>query len=130
VDFLSISEFVHDEYGVGGSVDSFDVTSGEGSIAYKNPGYVADLFFEVDSGAFELTIEQQGWVAVMNDLRKGRDTGTLWSWVIDVAAGFLVVISVTGLAMQLFLARRRRSALISAAVGSVLLVGLVVVTLG
>ncbi len=129
VDFLTISEYVRDEFGVNGSVDSFDLTNGEGSIAYKNPGYSADLFFDVETGEFELTIEQQGWVAVMNDLHKGRDTGTAWKWVIDLSAAFLVVISLTGLVMQLFLRKRRRSALISSAVGALVVVGLIAYTL-
>ena len=129
VDFLTISEYVREEFGVTGSVNSFDLTNGEGSIAYKNPGYSADLFFDVETGEFELTIEQQGWVAVMNDLHKGRDTGTAWKWVIDISAGFLVVISLTGLVMQLFLRKRRRSALISSAVGALVVVGLIAYTL-
>ena len=118
VDYLTISEYVREEYGVGGAVDSFDTTGADGSIAYRNAGYAADLLFDTETGEFDLTVEQQGWVAVMNDLHKGRDTGSAWKWVIDIAAGFLVVISLTGLTMQFFLRKRRRSALISAGVGA------------
>jgi uncharacterized protein len=129
VDFLSISEYVRDTYDVRGSVDSFDVTNGQGSIVYKNPGYSANLFFDADAGTFDLTVEQQGWVAVMNDLHKGRDTGSAWKWVIDVAAGFLVVVSLTGLVMQFFLRKRRRSALVVAGVGAALTIVFVVVAI-
>lgn len=117
VDYLSISEYARDEHGVTGHVDSFETVGGEGSIAYKKPGYSANLRFAVDSGTFELTVEQQGWLAVMNDLHKGRDSGPSWRWLIDVAGGFLVVIAATGLVMQLFLRKRRRRALVSALVG-------------
>lgn len=129
VDFLSVSEYVRDEFGVSGHVSSFDVVNDEGSISYRNAGYSADLFFRVESRAFELRIEEQGWVGVMNDLHRGRDTGPQWNWVIDVAAVFLVVIALTGLVMQLFLRKRRRSALIGAAAGTVALVVLILVTL-
>ena len=133
VDFLSISEYVRVNYDVRGDVDSFEATStansNEGSITFENPGYSADLFFDVETGEFELTVEQQGWVAVMNDLHKGRDTGSAWKWVIDVAAGFLVVISVTGLAMQFFLRKRRRSALLAAGAGAITLIVLIAITL-
>ncbi len=129
VDFLSVSEYVRDEFGVNGHVSSFDVVNDEGSISYRNAGYSADLFFQVGSRAFELTIEEQGWVGVMNDLHKGRDAGSRWSWVIDVAAVFLVVIALTGLVMQLFLRKRRRSALIGAAAGTVAVVVLILITL-
>ncbi|MEI7990948.1 MAG: PepSY-associated TM helix domain-containing protein [Actinomycetota bacterium] len=129
VDFLSVSEYVRDEFGVSGQVSSFDVVNDEGSISYRNAGYLADLFFRVESRAFELTIEEQGWIGVMNDLHRGRDTRSQWKWVIDVAAVFLVVIALTGLVMQLFLRKRRRSALIGAVAGTVALVVLILITL-
>lgn len=129
VDFLSISEYVRSEYGVNGTVESFDEVNGEGTIAYKNAGYSADLFFAVDSGRFTLDIEQQGWVGVMNDLHKGRHTRSTWNLVIDIVAIVLIVISATGLVMQFFLRKRRRSALISAAIGVVVLVALMLITL-
>ena len=50
VDFLSMAEYVRSEYDVTGTVDSFEATSGQGSIAFKNPGYAADLFFDVGTG--------------------------------------------------------------------------------
>lgn len=129
IDFLSVSEYLRDEYDVVGSVDSFGVVNGEGSIAYKNPGYAADAFFDVETGEFTLTVEQQGWVGVINDLHKGRNAGDAWRWVIDVAAGFLVVISLTGLVMQLVLRKRRTSALVAAGVGSVAAVAVMFVAL-
>lgn len=129
VDFLSASEFARKTYGIKGEVDSFDVVSGKGTIAYRDPGYSAELFFDVQTGTYDVTIEQQGWVAVLNDLHKGRDTGDGWRWVIDVSAGFLVVISLTGLGLQLVLRKRRRSALIAAGLGALVIVLLIAVTI-
>lgn len=129
VDFLAVSEYIREEYNVGGHVDSYDVVNGQGSIAYKNAGYAADLFFDVASKKFELKIEQQGWVGVMNDLHKGRDTSSTWKWIIDISAIFLVVVSITGLLMQLFLRKRRRTALLSAVAGAIALLVLTFVTL-
>jgi hypothetical protein len=121
-DYLTISEFARSELGVSGSVDSFETTNGTIGITYRNPGYGADLFVDAVDGTYQLNVEQQGWVAVLNDLHKGRDSGSTWSWVIDVSAAFLVVVSLTGLLMQFFLRRRRRSAFISVAVGSIVTV--------
>ena len=121
-DYLTISEFARSELGVSGSVDSFETTNDTIGITYRNPGYGADLFVDAVDGTYQLNVEQQGWVAVLNDLHKGRDSGSTWSWVIDVSAAFLVVVSLTGLLMQFFLRRRRRSAFISVAVGSLLTV--------
>lgn len=129
VDYLTISEYVRDEHGVHGSVDSFSTTNGEASIAYKSAGYAADVFVDVETGSFELVVEQQGWVGVINDLHKGRDTESSWNWTIDIAAGFLVLIALTGITMQLFLRKRRRSALISVGAGSAVMLFLVWLTL-
>jgi hypothetical protein len=129
VDFLSIAEYVRDDYGVVGSVDSFDETNGQGSIAFVNPGYRADLLFDVATGTFDLTVEQEGWVAVVNDLHKGRSTGGAWKWLIDVSAGFLIVVSVTGLVMQFFLKKRRRSAFVAAGAGLAVVLAVAAVTL-
>jgi hypothetical protein len=129
VDWLTIAEYIRSEYDVKGAVASFDVVNGEGSIIFKNPGYSADLVFDVETAAYELTVEQQGFLAVMNDLHKGRDANSTWKWVIDISAGFLVVISLTGLTMQFFLRKRRRSALIGATVGGVVSIVLMYLTL-
>jgi len=128
VDFLTISEFARNELRVSGAVSSFDATGHQGEISYRKAGYSADLVFDTDTKTFDLTIEQQGWVGVLNDLHRGRDTGSSWKWVIDIAAGFLVVVSLTGLLMQFFLKRRRTSAYVSAGIGAFLLVMLIVQT--
>ena len=126
VDFLSISEYVRAEYGVIGEVDFFGTTGREGSIAYRNPGYAADLFFDIDDATYEIRVEQQGWVAVVSDLHQGSETGSSWRLLIDITAGFLILISITGLVMQFFLKKRRRSAFIVSGVGIVLTVALMV----
>jgi hypothetical protein len=117
VDFLSVSEFLRKKYGISADVSDHSATSGQGSISYRGPGYAADVTFSTETGAYSLTVEQQGFVGVMNDLHKGRDTSSSWKWVIDVVAVFLVVIALSGLGLQLFLRRRRRGALIVAGVG-------------
>ena len=128
VQYLGIAEHVRSEAGVSGSVDSFGVTGDEGSIVFTNPGYSAEVTFDLTSRDYELIVDQQGFVAVLNDLHKGRDTGSAWAWVIDAAAGFLVLVSVTGLVMQAFLRRNRTAAFVTAGVGAILTVALIVLT--
>lgn len=115
--WLAIAESIRSEFDVTGEVKDFGLNGEEGSIVFTNPGYSASLLFDIETGAFELSVHQEGFVAVMNDLHKGRDSGSSWSWIIDISAVFLVVISVTGLTMQFFLKKRRRSAIIVASVG-------------
>jgi hypothetical protein len=129
VAWLPIAEYARTTYDVKGTVANFEASGDQGSIAFTNPGYAATLLFDTTTGDYELTVEQQGFIAVMNDLHKGRDAAPAWKWTIDVAAIFLVAVSLTGLLMQLVLRKRRRSALVTASVGVALCVLLMVVTL-
>jgi|GEM_PF-73276 len=125
VDFLSISEHARDVLGVHGTVESFSATAGRAAITYTDPAYRADLVVDVAAGTYDLAVEQQGWVAAVNDLHRGSDTGSAWRWVIDAAAAFLVVVAVSGLAIQLVMRKRRSSALVAAGAGGALLVSLI-----
>ena len=129
VDFLTVSEFIRSEHGVSGEVTEHDLAGNDGTISYRGPGYAADLSFSVDSGTYRLTVEQQGFVGVMNDLHKGRDAPGSWKWVIDVSAGLLVLVSVTGLGIQLFQRKRRTRALVFAALGLVVTILFTIVAL-
>ena len=129
VDFLVVSEYIRAEHGVSGEVTDHGLAGDEGTISYKAPGYAADLFFSVASGEYRLVIEQQGFVGVMNDLHKGRDAPGSWKWVIDISAGLLVLVAVTGLGIQLFQRKRRTRALVFAGVGLVLTILFVYVAL-
>lgn len=118
---LAVSEHLRQELHVRGSVTDFSYDGTHGSIAYRGPGYLADVSFDTTAGTYQAHIEQQGLVGVLNDLHKGRNADASWSWVIDLSGAFLVAVAVTGLVLQLVLKKRRRSAVILAA-GSGLLV--------
>jgi uncharacterized protein len=119
IDWLNTAEFLRATHGLRGHVDEHDASSTTASITFKAPGYSADAFIQVDKGTYDLTVEAQGLLGVMNDLHKGRDSSSPWKWLIDVAAIFLVVISLTGLLLQFFLRKRRFRALSVAVVGAV-----------
>lgn len=130
VDYLTVSEYARNDLGVSGQVEGFDSTGSSASIRYRQPGYAADLTFSTTTGEYELVTEQQGmfW-GVMNDLHKGRHAGTSWKWLIDIAGLLLVVISISGLVMQLFLRKRRTAALIVSGVGVVVMLILIWITI-
>lgn len=129
VDYLRVSELLREQYGISAEVKDYGTSGTQGSISYRAPGYAADATFDTTTGAYRVTIEQQGFVGVLNDLHKGRDADSSWKWTIDVAGAFLVVIALSGIVLQLVLRRRRRSALVVAAVGTLLAVALMWLTL-
>lgn len=128
-DLLSIAEYVRSEYGIKGQLKDHQVDNGSGSMTFTNPGYSADVFFDLTNGSYEVRIEEQGLLGVMNDLHKGRDAHSGWNWLIDLSGGFLVLISITGLIMQLFLAKRRTAALLTAGAGVVITIAWAAMTL-
>lgn len=72
-------------------------TDGELYIALPRPGGDAWLSLELESGELLYESTDRGWVSYLNDLHKGRNTGTAWSWFIDIFAAACVVFSLTGL---------------------------------
>ncbi|MDO7844769.1 PepSY-associated TM helix domain-containing protein [Hymenobacter sp. M29] len=104
---LEIVELLRGKYAVKGALSDFLVEDDQCSVSFKGPGYSADAFIDRATGTFKLTELRLGWVAVLNDLHKGRDSGPGWSWLIDISAVFLVVVSLSGLAMLFFLKNKR-----------------------
>jgi uncharacterized protein len=96
---------------VHGAVGDYRVDDTQVSVSFRAPGYTADAFIERETGKYDLTVVQNGFVAVMNDLHKGRDAGKAWSAVIDVSALLLVFVSLTGLILIWFIYRKRTSGL-------------------
>jgi uncharacterized protein len=129
VDWLGVAEFLRAEYDLRGSVAEHDATATDGSISFKGPGFGADTFFDVETRSYDVTIDSQGPVGFLNDLHKGRDTTSSFNWLIDGSAILLILISATGLGLQLFLKARRRAALVTAIVGAVIFIGFVLLAL-
>jgi hypothetical protein len=102
------------------AADDMRVDDSEISFSYKAPGYSADVIIDRRRGTYDLTEVRNGFVAVMNDLHKGRDTGKGWGWVIDVSAVLLTLVSLTGLVILWFIYKRRASGLLIGAVGAAL----------
>lgn len=106
---LEIVEWLRSQYGIKGYVSDFLVQEDQCSLSFKGPGYSADAFINRQDGSFELAELQLGFIAVLNDLHKGRDSGKGWSWLIDISAGFLTLVSISGLMMLFFLKKKRVS---------------------
>jgi hypothetical protein len=114
---LNIAEYFRNKYHVKGAVSDFRIDDSQISISYRGPGYEGDAYITRETGGYELSQTRGSFIAFMNDLHKGRDTGTAWSWIIDVSAIFLVLISLSGLILLLFIKKKRVSGIILAIVG-------------
>jgi uncharacterized protein len=120
VDKLEIVEQLRDVHSIRGALADFRVDESECVVAFKGPGYAADAFIDRESGHYRLTETYHGFIAVINDLHKGRDTGPVWSVLIDVSAVLMTVISLTGLVLLFYLKLRRIPGVIVALFGTIL----------
>lgn len=82
-------------------------SDGEAYVSLPRPG--GDAWISIDTASGEATYEvtDRGWIAWANDLHKGRNTGSLWAWFIDLFAIACVLFSLTGL-LLLWLHGRQR----------------------
>jgi uncharacterized protein len=78
-------------------------------LALPRPGGDAWLRIDRAEGALEYERTDRGWISYLNDLHKGRHTGTAWSWFIDLFAAACLVFSVTGLFILKMHAAKRPS---------------------
>jgi uncharacterized protein len=119
---LAIVEHLRNTYGIHGALAEFRVDDRECLVTFKGPGYAADAFIDRESGHYSLTQTHHGFIAVINDLHKGRDTGPIWSAVIDVSAVLMTFVSLTGLVLLFYLKLRRVMGLIVAVIGTIVVV--------
>lgn len=66
-------------------------------LSLPRPGGDAWLRIDLGSGKVEYEKTDRGWISYFNDLHKGRNTGSAWSWFIDIFAVACLVFCITGL---------------------------------
>jgi hypothetical protein len=79
----------------------------EAYVALPRPGGDAWLSIDLADGKVQYESTDRGWISYFNDLHKGRNTGPLWRWFIDLFAIACLVFSVTGLFLLQLHARQR-----------------------
>ncbi|MFT4180264.1 MAG: PepSY-associated TM helix domain-containing protein [Thermomonas sp.] len=78
-------------------------------LSMPGPGKDAWLSIQRADGALEYERTDRGTLAWLNDLHKGRNAGTAWSWFIDLFAVACIVFTATGLFLLWLHARQRRA---------------------
>lgn len=78
-------------------------------LALPRPGGDAWLRIDMDSGEYEYELTERGWIAYLNDLHKGRNTGAAWPWFIDFFAVCCLIFCISGLLLLKMHAGNRAS---------------------
>lgn len=77
-------------------------------VAMPRPGGDAWVSINRASGAIKAEVTRQGFVSLLNDLHKGRNTGLGWRLFIDAFAAAAILFTGSGLLLLQFHARHRR----------------------
>lgn len=93
-----IADWLRAEHQIQGAVFAFSYDPDEQllELDFKQPAGFANAQIALDSGVVELTAEFGGYLALLNDLHKGRYAGTAWKWLIDVVAIACLVFALSG----------------------------------
>nr|WP_126173644.1 PepSY-associated TM helix domain-containing protein [Altericroceibacterium xinjiangense] len=102
-----LSDWLSDELGIDATGRASEWSEQELYVPLPRAG--GDGWVSIDRETGEVLYEDtdRGWIAYLNDLHKGRDTGVAWSWFIDIFAAATIVFSLTGfLLLQIHAGRR------------------------
>lgn len=121
-DKLAVAEELRRQFHLAGLVADFSISDDSCSVEFRRPGGSAHAQISRDTGEANVTIDDDGAVAVLNALHQGRDSGAGWSLLIDVTAWLMVFVSISGMALLFTLPKRRKVGLWAMVVGGVICV--------
>lgn len=100
------------------SVD-LDEDMGEIFLNYSLPAGYATAAVSMTDAVVTLDYRNGNTTSLLNDLHKGRHSGAVWSWIIDVSAWLMIFFSMTGFLLLFQNKRQRRLTLALAGLGAV-----------
>ena len=104
----NIEQWLRTQYGISLSDESqIEWSTDEVYISLPKAGGDAWARFSLNNAQFEYESTSRGVISLVNDLHKGRHTGLVWQWFIDVFALACLVFSLTGFFILQQHARRR-----------------------
>lgn len=78
-------------------------------LPLPRPGGDGWVAIDRATGGVTSEITDRGWVSYLNDLHKGRNSGPVWKWFIDIFAFASLVFALTGLVLLWLHSKRRPS---------------------
>lgn len=104
-----VAAAVRDAVGLDAGGKPGEWSDSEVYVAMPRPGGDAWVSIERTSGKITSEVTDRGWISYLNDLHKGRNSGSAWFWFIDVFAVACVLFTITGLFLLQVHARHRPS---------------------
>ncbi len=95
----AIADWIGKELGIAVTGREAEWSAAELYVSLPRAGGDAWLTIARDTGDITYERTDRGWISYLNDLHKGRNTGAVWRWFIDVFAAACLVFSLTGLVL-------------------------------
>jgi len=104
-----VQQWFAEQWSLHGADGAPEWSDDEVYLSMPRPGGDAWLSIDLESGEATYERTDRGWISYLNDLHKGRNTGLMWSWFIDVFAVACLIFSISGLFLLQLHASRRPS---------------------
>lgn len=103
----SVQQWLRVEMSIAAGDSAPEWSADEVYVSLPRPGGDAWLSIDLLSGEVTHELTDRGWISYLNDLHKGRNTGTAWSWFIDIFAFATLIFAITGLFLLQMHAKHR-----------------------
>ena len=117
-DALRLVEHLRQNWRISGALTGFDELDEKFSLGFKEPGRIWEVEIDKPGGATRVHAEAFNFIAVVNNLHRGRYAGSGWRWVIDISALFIALACATGIVLWLALPKRRQLGVLALAAGT------------
>jgi len=107
-----------------GAYASGDIDGRQALVRMEGPKGSADLTIDMTTGKVDARITRTNFLAITQDLHRGKNVGTAWRWVIDLSAWLIGAMALIGYVLFFSLRFRLKTSLILTAVSLAVLVGI------
>lgn len=112
-----ITDHLREQLGVTSPVTLYKQFPEEIEVLFAAPGKRTHVIINREEKTAAVERETRGLLGKIGDLHKGRDSGRLWFWIIDITAVLLTISSLTGIVTLASLPARRRGGFVFGALG-------------
>lgn len=121
----TILDYVRQNQSVVGRYQSSEVIDNEVMIHLESPAGATDIWVTLDNGQAEITQKPASTISLINDLHRGKNSGTAWSLLIDISAILIVALSLAGFILFLSIKTRLVTHLVLTATSLIVLMFLI-----
>ncbi|CAM4363570.1 PepSY-associated TM helix domain-containing protein [Acinetobacter pragensis] len=121
----ALLDYIRQKETVVGRYQSSEVIDGEVMIRLESPAGSTDIWALLDTGEVEITQKPASAVSLINDLHRGKNSGTAWRWLIDISAVLILALSLAGYILFLSIKSRLVTHLLLTAASLAVLIALI-----